>query len=600
MKRIIALAMSALLAASAVAIPVSAEPVVPLPNIEWSQQARPVSAEELAQVRGQNPEEVSSTPIEEADVQTAQGSIAPAVIEEALHLANEAAADSKLQVEPPVPAQITASTVILEYREGYEYRVYRSSGSGSWKTSNVFTGLAENRNYLCQQRLAGKPETESETLWIRTKDRTPCCITPVKPIIDTLAGTFIYLEELEGYEYRIDDKTWQNVGNFWNLEPGTEYTIYQRVKETGEEYASEPSELRVKTPVAGPSADTNLNLVAQYINDNGFLDDNNIPTIAYSVPVNDTNEYYFVMSYHTYQLHCNLFNVSQDEYFLAFDTSFDMPTSGHMFPECDMQLVSEGYCIDQVHAWADTVYVEDYRDYQLDVYHDECNYMTDDDISQMVNTSVALLIGFWDEMIYTELGFGVKGLGFISYDGYGELFCSPGASYHIGEAVEAGYREPGCIIDGKEANQYCSVCNVQIKSGDDIPAKGGHQYDNDCDRDCNVCGEQRCTRHVYSFACDVRCDVCSTVRTDPLDGHTFDANRLCTKCGHKGYLIGDISGDGKVNMGDISRVYAHTRGTTLLMDADALTAADTNSDGKINLGDTSRILAHITGKKPLW
>ena len=53
-------------------------------------------------------------------------------------------------------------------------------------------------------------------------------------------------------------------------------------------------------------------------------------------------------------------------------------------------------------------------------------------------------------------------------------------------------------------------------------------------------------------------------------------------------------------MGDVSRAYAHAKGSTLLTDPDALAAADTSGDGKINLGDVTRIYAHITGKKPLW
>ena len=54
MKKIIAFAMSALLAVSAVALPVSAQPAASvageIASMDWS-QARPVSSEELAQVR---------------------------------------------------------------------------------------------------------------------------------------------------------------------------------------------------------------------------------------------------------------------------------------------------------------------------------------------------------------------------------------------------------------------------------------------------------------------------------------------------------------------------------------------------------------------
>jgi hypothetical protein len=98
----------------------------------------------------------------------------------------------------------------------------------------------------------------------------------------------------------------------------------------------------------------------------------------------------------------------------------------------------------------------------------------------------------------------------------------------------------------------------------------------------------------------VECDICGAARTEPLTDHSYGANQLCSKCGYGDLLVGDVSGDGKVNMGDVSRVYAHTTGKTLLTDPKALAAADTNGDGKINLGDTSRILAHVRGTKLLW
>jgi beta-N-acetylhexosaminidase len=55
---------------------------------------------------------------------------------------------------------------------------------------------------------------------------------------------------------------------------------------------------------------------------------------------------------------------------------------------------------------------------------------------------------------------------------------------------------------------------------------------------------------------------------------------------------GDVIGDGLINIGSVSKIYAHIRETTKLAD-DVLFAADISGDGHINTGDVSRLYAHI-------
>lgn len=64
--------------------------------------------------------------------------------------------------------------------------------------------------------------------------------------------------------------------------------------------------------------------------------------------------------------------------------------------------------------------------------------------------------------------------------------------------------------------------------------------------------------------------------------------------------IGDASGDGKLNMGDVAKVYAHIQGISLLTDDYALDCADASCDGKLNMGDVAKIYAHIKQTTPLW
>jgi hypothetical protein len=339
----------------------------------------------------------------------------------------------------------------------------------------------------------------------------------------------------------------------------------------------------------------------EYITANGFEDETGFPTLAYSLELDANNVYYFVISYQSPKLLCNVFNVSADETFIAFDTTFEIPrSSSYMEPISYMLLYSNGECVDQVQTGALSFRVPDYQDNCFNNVSDSGTYLTNEMVSGLFNSTVAMLAGFWDEVIYEALGFGLKGLGFISYEGLGELFCALCCDFHLGEPVLEGYRAPGCELSGYEGDMACSVCGAVVKFGMPLSPTSTHEYDNDCDRDCKHCGQLRSIQHIYSFACDTECDICGGLRLDPLAAHKFDENQTCTVCGQKGGLIGDANGDGEVNMGDVSAVYAHVRGTALLSDSVRLAMADVSRDGQINMGDVSKIIAHTQGKKPLW
>ncbi len=64
------------------------------------------------------------------------------------------------------------------------------------------------------------------------------------------------------------------------------------------------------------------------------------------------------------------------------------------------------------------------------------------------------------------------------------------------------------------------------------------------------------------------------------------------------HLIGDIDGNGKINVGDVSKLNGHIKGN-LLTDAYMLLCANVNG-GSLNMGDVSLIYAHIKGTKTLY
>jgi Ca2+-binding EF-hand superfamily protein len=75
-----------------------------------------------------------------------------------------------------------------------------------------------------------------------------------------------------------------------------------------------------------------------------------------------------------------------------------------------------------------------------------------------------------------------------------------------------------------------------------------------------------------------------------------DGDGLCDICFEEiaeQFEKGDVNGDGKLNAGDVARIYAHTRMTALLDDPEQLSRADVNGDGKINVGDTANLYDRI-------
>ena len=63
-----------------------------------------------------------------------------------------------------------------------------------------------------------------------------------------------------------------------------------------------------------------------------------------------------------------------------------------------------------------------------------------------------------------------------------------------------------------------------------------------------------------------------------------------------GNVKGDVTGDGKVDIKDLTKVAAHVKGKKSLSNA---SKADINGDGKVDIKDLTKIAAFIKGKGKL-
>lgn len=81
-------------------------------------------------------------------------------------------------------------------------------------------------------------------------------------------------------------------------------------------------------------------------------------------------------------------------------------------------------------------------------------------------------------------------------------------------------------------------------------------------------------------------------------GHSYQSG-ACQYCGEAApEVTGDISGDGKVTVADVSMLYSYIQGTQELTEEQAA-AMDLTGDGKVNIADVARIYQSVRGTNPL-
>ena len=94
------------------------------------------------------------------------------------------------------------------------------------------------------------------------------------------------------------------------------------------------------------------------------------------------------------------------------------------------------------------------------------------------------------------------------------------------------------------------------------------------------------------------CSGCDKTRTEtfPATGHQFE-DGSCIHCGEPEAvsLPGDVNGDGKVNIMDVAKLYAHIKGTLLIEDETQLRQADLTGDGNVNILDIAKLYASVKG-----
>lgn len=143
-----------------------------------------------------------------------------------------------------------------------------------------------------------------------------------------------------------------------------------------------------------------------------------------------------------------------------------------------------------------------------------------------------------------------------------------------------------CDINGHKYDFVCdSECNV---CGEKRTVT--HTYNADCDEICNICGEIReaSIPHTYSSDCDEVCNICGTSRKTQTP-HTFDENDICTACGSKRYITGDVNGNGEITDADAVHLLMYT---FFPEDYPVNQPCDFNNDGNVTDADAVHLLMY--------
>lgn len=171
---------------------------------------------------------------------------------------------------------------------------------------------------------------------------------------------------------------------------------------------------------------------------------------------------------------------------------------------------------------------------------------------------------------------------------------SPAKGHSFGDWYET--IEPDCVNDGEKERECISCGEIETEV---VPAYGSHT-DDDEDRICDVCGNtldgfvNPDSSYDEATKDEATKDESSTDEAtkdestkDEQKPSTNDQEKPSEPVVDKG-ILGDVNGDGKVNIKDATQIQKFAAMIVEFTDAEKL-RADVNADGKVNIKDATAI-----------
>lgn len=196
------------------------------------------------------------------------------------------------------------------------------------------------------------------------------------------------------------------------------------------------------------SVSSNYDTLVNHIETNGVMDDDlGMKTIGFYVD-SDPFITYFLLMNHPDGIAFDVTMIGTDSVQTLIGTGFILKKASNTLDvEFGIMLAQNDQLLDELTTTKSinrTAFTTD-STYTINT---SSTYISSSNATLLFNSTLQMLCQFWDEYLGENLGFGLNGLGFTSYDGY-----------------------------------MPEVCN--------------HTYDNACDTSCNLCSEVRETSHSY-------------------------------------------------------------------------------------------------------
>jgi hypothetical protein len=107
-------------------------------------------------------------------------------------------------------------------------------------------------------------------------------------------------------------------------------------------------------------------------------------------------------------------------------------------------------------------------------------------------------------------------------------------------------------------------------------------------------------KHIFRCAANSRFQLMVMKNGHPTRTYSYSTYNSDINIYAELYPYGDASQDGRVNVGDVAKIYAHVRGTDEIYEDYRYKCADVSGDGELTVGDVAKTYAHIRGTKPLF
>ena len=155
------------------------------------------------------------------------------------------AVNSAVPLSPEI-SWVTENTVELKAVDGYEYR----RGSGTWQTSNLFTGLWEGYSYSFSQRIAEtdkyRPSAESASVSVTT------VTSPSSVSMTSFTEEALTLSPVGRGEYSLDLVHWQTSNVITDFPKNETFRVWVRIAGTSARKASAPASPVTFVYLTGP------------------------------------------------------------------------------------------------------------------------------------------------------------------------------------------------------------------------------------------------------------------------------------------------------------------------------------------------------------